>query len=150
MRSERLSRDATQLIIAQVIAERGTCRRKKVGAVLAKEGRILSTGYVGAPSGLPHCDESNCDPGSPCRRTIHAEANTIAWAARNGVATEGSTLYTTLSPCIDCAKLIINAGIELVIYSELYRDPAPIDLLHEVGIGTIHLSSRELLEELDG
>lgn len=131
---QRISRDELLGNIAQLVAKRGTCRRNQVGAVLASEGRIISIGYNGAPSGMPHCHPEVCDPTLPCTRTVHAEANTIAFAARKGIATEGATLYVTLSPCIDCAKLIINAGIKRVIYWEAYRDQKPLRLLDEAGV----------------
>lgn len=84
--------------------------------------------------GLPHCDESNCSPEHPCTRTVHAEAGAIAFAAKIGISTEGTTLYTTFSPCLDCAKLIINAGIIEVVYLKKYRKTEGIDLLHQTGI----------------
>lgn len=122
--------------IASVISLRGTCNRAQVGAVLARDGRIIATGYVGAPSGLPHCQDVGCDVSefSGCLRTVHAEANAIAFAARYGIATEGSNLYCTHSPCGNCAKLIINAGISRVIYEQQYRDAKPILMLRSVGI----------------
>jgi len=133
---KRLSRDELLENIAQLVAERSTCGRLSVGALLASEGRIISMGYNGAPAGMPHCDESVCYPGSeePCTRTVHAEANAIAFAARKGIETEGATLYTTHSPCNECAKLIINAGIKRMIYWEEYRDPAPLVMLEEAGV----------------
>lgn len=133
----RLSRDELLVNIAQLVAKRSTCQRASVGAILAREGRIFSMGYNGAPAGLPHCDHGS-DNLIPCRRTVHAEANAIAFAAKNGVPTNLCDLYCTHSPCNDCAKLIINAGIARVIYVEPYRDPDPIQLLHDAGVGTMH------------
>lgn len=132
--SDRLSRDIVLMATAVIFSHRSTCRRKKVGAVLSKEGRILATGYAGAPAGLPHCSPTVCDLAQPCRRTIHAEINTLVFAARYGISTDGATLYCTCSPCLDCAKAIINAGIKRVVYYELYRDPEPLALLAQVGI----------------
>jgi dCMP deaminase len=120
--------------VAFLYRERSTCLRRKVGAVLARDGRILSTGYGGAPAGIDHCSPLNCFPDKPCLRTIHAEANAVAWAARTGIQTEPCTIYTTASPCIECAKLLINAGIQRVVYAEEYRDTTPILLLEGVGI----------------
>lgn len=121
---------------AAVISARGTCTRAFVGAVLAKEGRIISTGYVGAPSGLPHCsdvgDQIGADGG--CTRTVHAEANAIAFAARAGTSTEGSELYCTHSPCLGCAKLIINAGITAVYFENYYRELDGLALLDDAGV----------------
>lgn len=110
--------------IAQIVAERATCGRKSVGAVIAREGRILSTGYNGPAAGMPHCSSDTCTFTQPCVRSIHAEANAIAFAAKNGVSLEGSTLYLTLSPCVSCAQLIANSGIERVVFEHRYRDTA--------------------------
>lgn len=130
---ERISRDELLGNIAKLVAKRSTCQRASVGAVLARDGRIISMGYNGAPAGVRHCEHS-ADDTEPCLRTVHAEANAIAFAAKNGVETDGAELYCTHSPCNDCAKLIINAGIARVVYWERYRDPAPINLLHTVGV----------------
>ncbi len=131
---ERISRDTMMMRIALVVAERSTCQRRKVGAVLARDGRIISLGYAGAPAGQPHCSAEICDLSKPCTRTIHAEMNAIAYAARAGVSTEGSTLYCTLSPCIDCAKVIISAGIPRVVYYEHYRATEGMVFLMNSGI----------------
>lgn len=120
--------------VALLYKRRSTCLRRQVGAVLSREGRIISTGYGGAPGGVPHCTPETCLPDKPCIRTIHAEANVVAFAARYGVTTESTTLYCTASPCIECAKLIINAGVVRVVYDEEYRDTGPIVLLESVGI----------------
>lgn len=111
--------------IARVAATRSTCDRKHVGAVIVKNKIILSTGYNGSPRGLPHCDDAGHelkDMGGrqSCVRTIHAEANAIAQAARSGTAIEGAEIYTTASPCYDCLKLIINAGIVRIYCGEFY------------------------------
>jgi dCMP deaminase len=131
----RFSRDELLGNIAQLIAKRSTCLRTQVGAILATEGRIISMGYNGAPSGMSHCTPEKCNEAHPCTETVHAEANTIAFAARKGITTEGSTLYCTHSPCNECAKLIINAGIIRLIYWEQYRDPEPINLLLSARVG---------------
>jgi dCMP deaminase len=125
----RPTRDETLLSVAKIYAQRSTCLRRKVGAVIGDGGRVLSTGYVGSPSNAPHCTPDNCTPAAPCLRTIHAEANSIAWAARKGISIEGATLYTTVSPCISCAQAIAAAGIGRVIYIEEYRDLSPIEWL---------------------
>jgi dCMP deaminase len=120
--------------LANVVAKRGTCTRGYVGAVIAIDGRVISTGYVGAPAGLPHCMDLGCDigPDGGCQRTVHAEANAIAFAAKHGVPTKGSTLYTLVAPCLSCAKLIINAGITSVIYSRPYRDSGGLGMLGDM------------------
>jgi dCMP deaminase len=122
------------MIHAVVASLRSTCGRTQVGAVLARDGRIISTGYAGPSKGLPHCSSHTCDVNKPCTRTTHAEANLIAYAARYGIATDGAHLYCTLSPCTVCARSIISAGITRVYYLEAYRDPAGLETLREAGI----------------
>lgn len=133
---KRISRDEMLMEIAHVVSKRGTCLRAQVGAVIARSGRIISTGYVGAPAGLPDCLTVGCDIGNHkgCTRTVHAEINAVAFAARHGIATEGSTLYTVLGPCYDCAKAIINAGIERVVYGIDYRDVRGLNLLRTANL----------------
>lgn len=127
--------DETLLATAFVMAQRGTCDRAHVGCVVALDGRVLTTGYNGAPRGMAHCvhpaDEQR---DSGCAYAVHAEANAIAFAARNGVALNGSTVFTTLSPCIVCAQLLINVGTERVVCAELYRDHGGVRLLLDAGI----------------
>lgn len=133
----RISRDEQMTTHAMVTALRSTCGRKMVGAIIAKEGRVISSGYAGPPAAFPHCTEACVVASSAnggCTRTVHAEQNAIAYAARHGISTEGATLYTTCSPCPNCAKLIINSGIIRVVYLEQYRDTSGIDLLRTVGI----------------
>lgn len=113
-----IKRDQMLMEIAHVVAQRSKCKRAQVGAVISLEGRVLSIGYNGSPSGQPDC----CGQlNEPCTQSVHAEANAIAWAARKGVAIEGATLYVTMSPCHDCAKLISASGIVKVVYDEKYR-----------------------------
>lgn len=133
---ERISRHHMLMQMALTAAGRSTCMRKQVGALLAIDGRPISIGYGGAPSGFPHCSNKLCDLSKPCTRTVHAETNAVAFAARKGIATEGSTLYCTLAPCHDCAKLLINAGIIQVVYIEVYRSLDGLDLLKRAGIPT--------------
>jgi dCMP deaminase len=132
----RISRDQMLMEMAIIASKRSTCNRKHVGAIIALDGRPVSVGYAGAPSGLPHCLDHGCLPGSDggCIRTQHAEANAIAWAARKGIATERATLYTTVSPCLACAKLIVNSGIDEVWFLELYRKTEGTELLEKLGI----------------
>lgn len=143
--------------IAQLMARRSTCSRAQVGAVIARDGRIISTGYNGAPAGLPHCDHTcECDASEgynfgqhrdfcptvqPCTISVHAEANAIAFAAREGLATRGATMFTTLSPCVPCAQLIINAGIVKVLFAEWYRNNAGVRLLEDAGVRWMLLDS---------
>lgn len=132
----RISRNELFYQVVEIVSHRSTCNRRKVGAVIGREGRILSMGYAGSPAGTPHCQDVGCLIGKDggCIRTQHAEANAIAWAARQGISTEGATLFCSLSPCLSCAKLIINSGIKRVEYQLSYRDSAGIDLLREAGI----------------
>lgn len=117
--------------ISQVVAQRSTCTRAAVGAVIVKDRTILATGYNGSPAGLPHCNEVGClvytstDPDGEteenCFRTIHAEINAIAQAAKNGVSMSGSDIYITHSPCIHCLKVLINTGVGRVFYDKPYK-----------------------------
>ncbi len=117
----RPSWDEYFMNIAEQVATRATCDRKHVGAVIVRDKVILSTGYNGSPRGMAHCDEVGHEIiEGHCVRTVHAEANAIAQAAKNGVSIEGATIYTTSSPCYDCFKLLINAGIKRVVYKEFY------------------------------
>lgn len=135
----RLTRDDMLMEIAFVVAKRGTCERAEVGAIISRNGRIISTGYVGAPAGAEHCTTAGCKLGNHngCVRTIHAEANAIAYAARAGTATESAELFCTHSPCEPCAKLIISAGIRRLVYAARYRDEEGIRLLQSVGIEVV-------------
>ncbi len=130
----RISRSEMLIDIAEVVAKRSTCLRLQVGAVIAIRGRVLSMGYNGAPPGLPHCSPDTCNNQSPCSATIHAEANAIACASRYGAAIEMADLYSTHSPCIDCAKLIISSGITAVYFRTAYRDARPIELSSKAGV----------------
>jgi len=110
------------LKIAAAVAERSTCDRAHVGAVLVREKRILTTGFNGSPAGLEHCDEvGHLLIDGHCVRTIHAEINAIIQAAMHGVSTNGSICYVTHFPCINCTKSLINAGINRVVYLNNYR-----------------------------
>jgi dCMP deaminase len=132
--------DETLLAVAYVMSQRGTCSRAQVGCVVALDGRVLATGYNGAPRGMTHCehDELTHDdygPNEPtCATAVHAEANAVAFAARNGVSLDGSTVFTTLSPCVVCAQLLVNVGTERVVCAKLYRDPSGVELLVRAGV----------------
>lgn len=111
--------------IAEVVASRATCDRKHVGAVIVVNNTVVSTGYNGSPRGMPHCDDvghemKDLGGRQSCVRTIHAELNAIIQAARTGSKIEGGTLFTTASPCYDCMKAIINAGLNSVVCKEFY------------------------------
>ena len=118
---KRPSWDEYFLKISELVGSRSTCARAHVGAVITKNKVILSTGYNGAPRGLPHCDDVGHEiVAGHCIRTIHAEANAIAQAARNGASIEGAMICLTVSPCYDCFKIMVNAGIKEVIYGNFY------------------------------
>ncbi|MCZ6695919.1 MAG: dCMP deaminase family protein [Acidobacteria bacterium] len=130
--------------IARQVASRSTCDRKHVGAVIVRDRTILSTGYNGSIRGMPHCDDAGHDlEGGHCVATIHAEANTILQAAKNGVMIEGAEIYTTASPCWNCFKLIANAGIRRLYYGEFYRDAKSIQVARRLGIELIDLGRRD-------
>lgn len=134
---KRPSRVTCFMETAKLWSERGTCPRGIVGAVLVKKGRIISIGYVGSPRGEPHCIDVGCLIDSPeegCSRTIHAEINCILFAAREGISTEGTTLYITLSPCFRCSQVLYAAGVKEVIYLEEYRDRRGPEFLKEHGV----------------
>jgi len=137
---QRISRESMLMAVAQIVSLRGTCQRARVGAVLSRDGRILSVGYVGSPPGSAHCIDVGCQiENDGCIRTQHAEANAVAWAARSGVSTEGSTLFVTHSPCLSCAKVLIAAGVSKVYYAEPYRLAYGLSLLESSGVETVHL-----------
>jgi len=121
--------------IARAVGTRATCSRRKVGAVIVKGKRILSTGYNGAPVGMRHCDheEGRDMLDGHCARSTHAEQNAIVQAARHGISIEGGTMYCTDHPCLTCAKLLINAGIGRVVYAQAYPDELAVQMFREAG-----------------
>jgi dCMP deaminase len=135
-RKTRLSRAEMFVGILEVVKKRSTCTRAQVSALIVRENRIISMGYGGSPSGLPHCIDVGCKIGENggCIRTIHAESNAIAFSSRHGISVEGAELWCSLSPCLDCAKLLINSGISSVYFLEKYRKTDGIELLIEAGI----------------
>ena len=119
----RVGWDEYFMNIAKEVASRSTCDRKFVGAVIVRDKTILSTGYNGSVRKLEHCDETgHMMESGHCVATIHAEANAILQAAKNGVCIDGGTIYTTASPCWPCFKMIANTGIQRICYGEFYRD----------------------------
>lgn len=142
-RSERPSVDAYFMGMTHLVKARGTCPRRRVGAVIVKDKRVLTTGYNGAPRGFPHpCDmgcirdELSIPSGMmadvcPC---LHAEQNAIIQAATTGVSIEGSDIYCTTQPCTQCSRMIANSGIRRVIFQEEYADPLSIGLLTTAGV----------------
>lgn len=164
----RISRDEMFSQIVQVVAKRSTCLRSQVGALIVKDGRIISMGYNGPVSGMSECSRkpphwdtimefsrddtlgfelreqrsklaSTFCEGPGCTRSLHAETNAIAFAARAGVSVEGCTMYCSMSPCINCAKVIVNSGIKEVKFLEKYRNEDGIELLQKSGITVEYL-----------
>lgn len=134
---KRPSRAYCFMETAEIWSKRGTCPRGIVGVVLVKDNRIISIGYVGSPPNEGHCYDIGClirSPEEGCIRTIHAEINAILFAARQGISTEGTTLYTTLSPCFRCCQVILSARISEVIYLNEYRDTLGLEYLKEHGV----------------
>lgn len=124
--------DKRYMRMALIWAENSYCSRRKVGAILVKDQMIISDGYNGTPSGFPNkCEDDN---NASLPYVLHAEANAITKVARSGNNSEGATLYVTASPCIECAKLIIQSGIKRVVYYEEYRITDGIDLLRKAGV----------------
>ena len=128
--------------IAEEVSTRATCDSRRVGAVIVRDRMILSTGYNGSIRGLPHCDEAgHMMENDHCVATIHAEANAILQAARNGVRIEGAEIYTTASPCWSCFKMIANAGIRRIYYGAFYREQRIFDVAERLGIELVDLSA---------
>lgn len=131
----RIERDPLMMKVAHLYSQRATCNRLSVGAVLALEGRIIAAGYNGGLPSDPFCSASiGCLATSPCTNTIHAEANLLFFCAKNGISTKDTTLYVTTSPCINCARAIIQSGIKRVVYLDKYRDTSPLSILTINGV----------------
>lgn len=129
--------DKRYLRMAAIWAENSYCQRRKVGAIIVKDQMIISDGYNGTPSGFENVCEDESGVTKPY--VLHAEANAITKVARSNNSSDGSTLYVTASPCVECAKLIIQAGIKRVVFNELYRITDGIDLLRRAGIECVHI-----------
>lgn len=157
-KASRLEWDEYFMRIAQLVAERSTCNRAKVGAVIVRDRSIIATGYNGAPSGMPHCTDVGCliyrstTPDGTveenCFRTIHAEINAIAQAARNGSAIDGASIYVTHTPCIHCIKVLINVGMKRIYYAKPYKIETIREALEQGGIELTHVVIGPLPEEL--
>lgn len=129
--------DKRYLRMAYIWSENSYCNRRKVGALIVKEKMIISDGYNGTPSGFPNVCEST--EGVTLPYVLHAEANAITKVARSNNSSNGSTLYVTASPCMECSKLIIQSGIRRVVFSELYRITDGLGLLRQAGVEVVHL-----------
>ncbi len=134
--------------IAEVVATRSSCLRRHVGAVIVKNRQILATGYNGVPRGIAHCEERGClrdELGIPSGeryelcRGLHAEQNAIIQAAYHGIAVSGSELFTTLQPCVTCAKTLINAGIEAVYFRGVFPDELSMEIFKEAGTRVVRM-----------
>ena len=133
--------DCRYLRMAQILAENSYCKRRQVGALVVKDKMIISDGYNGTPSGFDNICEDETNTTYPY--VLHAEANAITKLARSSNNSDGATLYVTASPCIECAKLIIQAGIKRVIYGEEYRLSDGLDLMRKAGIEVLLLEQKE-------
>jgi dCMP deaminase len=144
------------MTITRQVAERSTCLRAKVGAVIVRERSILATGYNGSPAGLPHCTDVGCliyesrtpdgDLEQNCYRTIHAEINAITQAAKNGSAINDADIYVTHTPCIHCMKVLINTGVRTVYYDRPYKLQTIDDLLKHANLKLVQVKA----EGVDG
>jgi len=148
--SPRPSWNAYFMDIAHLVSTRATCIRRRVGAVLVKDKRILCSGYNGAPTGISHCDQTGClreklnvpsgEKHELCRG-VHAEQNAIIQAACHGICVKGATLYCTHQPCSICSKMIINAGIVMVYYCHGYNDTMSLEMFSQAGVELVQLTT---------
>ena len=140
----RLSWHQYFLTITRQVAERSTCNRAKVGAVIVRDKNIIATGYNGAPAGMPHCTDAGCliyqskapdgEIEENCFRTIHAEINAIAQAAKNGSSIKVASIYITHTPCIHCLKVLVNTGIKEIFYERPYKLHTLTDILQHTQV----------------
>lgn len=130
--------DKRYLRMASIWAENSYCERRKVGAIIVKDQMIISDGYNGTPAGFENVCED--ESGSTKPYVLHAEANAITKVARSNNSSDNATLYVTASPCLECAKLIIQAGIRRVVYNELYRITDGLDILKRAGVECVHIA----------
>jgi dCMP deaminase len=142
MKSKQYALDCRYMRMAKIWSENSYCERRKVGALIVKDKMIISDGYNGTPSGFENVCEDEHNKTKPY--VLHAEANAITKVARSHNSSEGATLYVTSSPCIECSKLIIQAGIRRVVYSEHYHVLDGIELLKKAKIETVCISAEEL------
>lgn len=141
LEKKQLELDKRYIRMASVWAENSYCTRRQVGALIVKDKMIISDGYNGTPSGFENICEDTTGVTKPY--VLHAEANAITKIARSSNSSNGATMYVTASPCIECAKLIIQAGIKRVVYSEKYRLEDGLDLLKRAGVEVIYINPNE-------
>ncbi len=148
----RPSWDQYFMEITELVKTRSTCLRRQVGALIVRDRRIVSTGYNGAPSGIAHCAEAGClrqQLGVPSGerhelcRAIHAEQNALIQAARYGSVVQGGTIYVTCQPCSLCAKMLINAGVDRIVFKGSYPDALATSMLDEAGVEYIQFTEQE-------
>lgn len=140
MDDQRVSWHEYFMNIAEQVSTRSTCSRKHVGAVVVHDRTILSTGYNGSLRGAPHCDEVGHDiENDHCVRTVHAEANAVAQAAKHGIQIDQAEIYVTASPCLTCFKLLANAGITKIYYKEFYRDERITEYAKLAGVKLVYM-----------
>ncbi len=137
MEDKQTTLDRRDLRMAGIWSENSYCQRRKVGAILVKDKMIISDGYNGTPAGFDNVCESK--DGVTFPYVLHAEANAITKVARSNNSSEGSTLYVSTSPCMECSKLIIQAGIKRVVFSDIYRITDGLELLKKAGIEVVYL-----------
>lgn len=141
---KRMRYDKAYLRMAQTWAELSHCERKKVGALIVRDGRIISDGYNGTPAGFPNCCEDQ--QGNTEWYVLHAEANAILKVARSTNDCSGATLFITLSPCKDCSKLVLQAGIKRVVYMMEYKDTTGVEFLRSAGVEVVHIEDPNINE----
>lgn len=141
MDEKQTTLDRRYLRMATIWSENSYCSRRKVGALIVKDKMIISDGYNGTPSGFPNICES--EDGVTFPFVLHAEANAITKVARSNNSSEGSTLYVSTSPCMECSKLIIQAGIKRVVFSDIYRITDGLDLLRNAGVEIVYLPDEQ-------
>jgi dCMP deaminase len=136
---KQLRYDKAYLRMAKTWSELSHCERKQVGAIIVKDGMIISDGFNGTPSGFDNCCES--DEGDTLWYVLHAEANAILKVAKSTHNSQGATLYLTLSPCKECSKLVVQSGIKRVVFIESYKDTSGIDFLREAGVEVVQIET---------
>lgn len=134
----RISRAELYLKIAQLLSLRATCKRLSVGCIIARDNRIISSGYNGPLPSELHCDHNICNMEMPCTKAVHAEQNAIMYAAKSGISLVGTILYCTHIPCEACAKLIVQAGVGGVTYANDFRNNFGLIILRNAGLEIIH------------
>lgn len=147
---DRIERPELYFEIAESLRKRSTCLRGKVGCIAVRDKRIIAMGYNGSPPGMPHCFELGCDMEennhvAGCQRTIHAEANLIAFSAKHGIELQGAALWCTHGPCLKCAQLIVAAGLVEDNFITPYRLPQGETLCHEAGVKVLRWSAGKVI-----